>query len=332
MPSREEFLLKDLSDQVYSALMDSSSFGTQKTDGLYGSQEAPLGSHPLTGSTNDRTEVHTSDVGQCIIDEEETVKNGMITESRFYRIIRNSRLISTALTEISEKNTELDHLSKLRRITSKIANTGLLASTICFYINDIGPGTEWATAKIGKEAMELVAEHGNVSLSAATVGLAVGGFSAIYNSATGLAMNRNLKMFPKTVGVIRDSRLGSSSILMNSRQRSHIRRFTNVFTVGAATINLEDSITDPDFIKEKKGFKRTMNSAAHVAVGSIAIGAIGGGAVQHALNIGNLDLGYRILGHLTNPLYWTGLFVGGRCVDYAKNKKVNSNKAALLHE
>lgn len=249
---------------------------------------------------------------EITVEEDRIAANGVNMFARAYKIIRNRPLISTAIDETKDS-------SRLDRV--------LLATTIASYINDIGPGTEWATAKIGKEFLEMVAEYGNVPLTAAVVGLSVATFGAVYNLLTGLNMNRNLRIFPKTIDIISKSKFGKSNILMNSRNRSRTRRFTNVYTVGAASVNLEDSITDPNFVTENKGIKRTLGSTALVATGSLIVGSIAGGSIQYALNENNPELGYRILGHLTNPLIWFGLFALGRTIDYQKNKRANSSNS-----
>lgn len=237
--------------------------------------------------------------------------------SKMFRKLKNSKLLTTARQETN--NTSL-------------LDKSLLLTSIVGYGFEMGPGNEWLVTKVGKEILEQVAVHGNVPLTAALVGAGVAGLSLTEHTFLGLVMNRNIHKFPKTVGVISDSKFGKSDVLRNSRDRGLVGRFGNAFSVGAATVNLEDSVTDPDFIPENKGVKRSIQSATLVAAGSLCIGTVAGGGIQYALNEGNMELGYRILGHVSNPLWWTGLFVGVRLNDYRKNRKARKFTDPSLEE
>lgn len=239
------------------------------------------------------------------VSEDAIAGDGLGMFAKISKKLRSNKLISTARSE-----------SKDSGLVDKV----LLATSLAGYALELSPANEWAVAKIGKEALEQVAANGNIALSAAVVGGSVAAFSLIEHTFLGQVMNRNIRKFPETIGVISGSKFGKSDVLRNSEDRNVAGRFTNAFFVGAATVNLEDSITDPDFITEDKGTKRTLNSAALVAAGTLTLGTLAGGGIQYALNEGNVDLGYRILGHVTNPLIWAGLFAVGRLNDYRKNR------------
>lgn len=246
------------------------------------------------------SEVITQEVNEGAI-----AGDGLGMFAKISKKLRSNKLISTARSE-----------SKDSGLVDKV----LLATSLAGYALELSPANEWAVAKIGKEALEQVAANGNIALSAAVVGGSVAAFSLIEHTFLGQVMNRNIRKFPETIGVISGSKFGKSDVLRNSEDRNIAGRFTNAFFVGAASVNLEDSITDPDFITEDKDTKRTLNSAALVAAGTLTLGTLAGGGIQYALNEGNIDLGYRILGHVTNPLIWAGLFAAGRLNDYRKNR------------
>lgn len=230
---------------------------------------------------------------------------------------RDSKLVQTAIAE-SKDTTRFDKT--------------LLAGSIVGYGFEIGPGNEWAVAKVGKEILKFVIDQGNVALSSAVIGAGISLFSILEHSALGSMMYRNIKKFPKTVEVIRDSAFGSSKALRNSSERGILAKFGNAFSVGAATVNLEDSFTDPDFISENKGYKRTRESALLVGAGSLAIGAGAGAGIQHAANTGNAELAQNILDAVSNPFIVGGVFAAVRANDYRRNRKKSLNEAEITPE
>ncbi len=230
---------------------------------------------------------------------------------------RDSKLVQTAIAE-----------SKDTRFRDK----ALLAGSVGGYVFEVGPGNEWAVAKVGKEILKHVIEQGNVALSSLVIGAGIGLFSVIEHTALGSMMYRNIKKFPKTVGVIRESAFGNSKALRNSRERGIVAKFGNAFSVGAATVNLEDSFTDPNFITEDKGYKRTRESAILVGVGSLAIGAGAGAGIQHAANTGNAELAQNILDLVSNPFIVGGVFAAVRANDYRRNRKKSMVEVEALPE
>lgn len=248
------------------------------------------------------------------VDEDSMAMKSLGTVARFRQRLQNSNVLNTAKQE-SRDSSKLDKFS----LGAAIVGVGI----------DISPLTEWTTSKLGEYVLRQVAENGDVLTTSLLVGGVVSAFSSLYAVASGLNMSRVISKFPKTIDVLASSRLGKSKAPMNSRERSWWRRFTNVYTAGSSLVNVEDSITDENFSSEKKGTKRTLESTALVGLGTLAIGTIGGGIIQHAINQGNPEQGFRILGHLTNPLIWTGVFLLGRAIDYGQNAKKQRKQARI---
>ncbi len=202
-----------------------------------------------------------------------------------------------------------------------VASVLLLLFSILGYGFEIGPGNEWLVSLAGKNTMDIVQSEGNLLLSGTAVGITLALTSLTEHLILGSAMHINIKRFPKTIAVIRDSKLGNSKFLRNSQKRNILEKFGNAFSVGAATVNLEDSVTDKDFIRKNKGSIRTVQSSLLVAFGSLIVGVLAGGSVQFAINSGNFRAANLVLDWIANPLLWAGLFILVRAHDYMSSNR-----------
>lgn len=220
----------------------------------------------------------------------------------------------------------------------------LLGITLAGLGFEYGPGNEWLIGKVGKETLEYVSSIGSVWISAACTAGATALAAAIEQTFLGTIMARNLERFPRTMDALRDTKIVKSGFLINSTERSLPGKFVNTFTIGGASVNLEDSSTDPDFIvyenktneqevdetdeelpeteatletlsdstyvpevvAHNKGYKRALGSAAFVAAGVLLIGGALGASAQTAINHGHPEAAYRVAGWASNPLLWFG--------------------------
>ncbi|MCA9329870.1 hypothetical protein KDA11_04445 [Candidatus Saccharibacteria bacterium] len=252
--------------------------------------------------------------------EADTLSLGM-TNAALFNSSYEERFVDTQQT-IAKKEGVIRTAIKEAR-SSTILDRSILALSTLGYGFEMGPGNEWAVAKVGKEAISQVAQHGDIRLSSIAVGGSLAVMSLAEHTILGLAMYRNMKRFPKTISAISRSKLSTSGVLRNSSERNILTRFGNAFTVGASTVNLEDGVTDAEFISKNKGVRRTLGSAALIASGSGMIGVSVGAGVQYAINTGNQELANTLLDVASNPLPWFGLFAVTRYVDYVKNKHKN---------
>lgn len=222
----------------------------------------------------------------------------------------------TAKEEMSERPTK-----------EKVIDAGLITVSGIGFGFEQGPWNELAVTNIGREIIERTVEQGNVGLTAISVagGLAV--WSMFEHSVLGAAMARNIERFPRSIQVLSEAK-GESDALRNSRDRKLPARWWNAFSIGAASVNIEDSITDPDFVAEKKGYKRALGSAALIAAGSGAIGAAAGAGFQFAINEGHQEIAETGLDVISHPLLWAGGFVIYRVWDYAKKRKARLEREA----
>lgn len=163
-----------------------------------------------------------------------------LEEEKPKRFATTRLFVKTAREEMSE-----------RPAKEKLIDGGLIAGSGAGFVFEQGPWNELLVTNIGREIIEKTAEQGNVSLTAISVagGLAV--WSMFEHSVLGAAMARNIERFPRSIQVLADAK-GDSDALTNSRDRKLPGRFFNAFSVGSASVNIEDSITDPEFIAEKK--------------------------------------------------------------------------------
>lgn len=251
-----------------------------------------------------------------------TLIEKMNIPARVYRRARDSELITTAREEAAETRSPKKFIN--------LINSGILTLSLVGYGFEIGPGNEWMVAKVGKEVIKRTAEEGNIPYTSLCAAAALGTVSLIEHTILGSAMYHNIKRYPKTINVIRRSALGKSNALRNSRDRNILGRFGNAFTVGASTVNLEDSVTDPTFISEDKGWKRTRSSAGLIATGSAAVAGAAGAGFQYAINHGHPEAAQNILDIASSALTWTAVFVGVRLKDYYTNKHAQPERPKTL--
>ena len=244
----------------------------------------------------------------------------------------------------------------------------LLGITLAGLGFEYGPGNEWLIGKVGKETLEYVSSIGSVWVSAVCTAGTTALAAAIEQTFLGTIMARNLERFPRTMDALRDTKLVKSGFLINSTERSLPGRFANTFTIGGASVNLEDSTTDPDFIAytykkneqevdetdeelpeteatletapdstyvpetviHNKGYKRALGSAVMVASGVLLIGGALGASAQTAINHGHPEAAYRVAGWASNPLLWFGGYALYRWGSYKLHNWKQSRQAQQL--
>lgn len=226
------------------------------------------------------------------------------------------KFAKTARQELKEKSRK-----------GKVIDGVLITTSAAGFVYEQGPWNELVITNLGREVIEKVAQEGNVGLTAIAVTGSLAVWSMLEHTVLGTIMARNLERFPRSIKVLQEN-FGNSDALENSRQRSLPGKFWNAFSVGSATVNIEDSVTDPDFIVEKKGYKRALGSAALIASGAGIIGGVAGGASQIAINNGYQEQADKALDFISSPFLWTGGFIAFRTFEYFNNRKKRLEKEA----